>query len=105
MARLKREHRNKQILLAAYEIASNKGLYEITLVATAKRVNCSHGTVLHYYKSAIGLRDAVIKEAIRRKDLKIIGEAVLSSDPAVEEVLGPVACQAVNVYVGTQMDA
>jgi len=103
MARLKREHRSKQILLAAYEIASDQGLYELTLIATAKRVKCSHGTIIHYYPSAIGLRDEVVEEAIRRNDLKLIGEAVFKKNHAASGVRGPRDNQALHDEVGTKV--
>lgn len=105
MTRLKKEHRIRQILLAAFELSQDVGVYKITLDVVAKRVECSRPTVIRYFRSAEGLRRAVIKEAIEREDLAIMGEALFYKDPATDGIPTSIRNRAINVYVGRRVNA
>lgn len=84
--RLRPEHREAKILNAAWEIAKSEGLYDITLVKAGEGAGCTHSTVSHYFKSTIGLREAVIKKALEDNDLQIIGQAVVNMEPIITDI-------------------
>ena len=82
--RLSANHRAAQILRKAIELAEQGQLYNMTADQIAKSLHISHGTVFHYFNSMLQLRGKVIERSIARENYKIIRQAVVSHDPAVD---------------------
>lgn len=54
------EHRRKEILRAAYEVAARQGVEAITVRAVAERAAVSHGTVLFHFNKRDKLIDSLL---------------------------------------------
>ena len=63
MARLRKDHRERQILEIAIYQAKTKGLYSFTVAGVAEAAGCSVPLVKKYVGGMSGLRDAVKKQA------------------------------------------
>lgn len=66
-----------RILNAALHVAASKGLAKLTRDAVAKRAKVAPGLVSYHNGGMAGLRESVIKEAIRTDALPIIAAAIL----------------------------
>lgn len=86
MSRLTSEHRNRLILEAAVELSKGGGLYDFNIEAVAEKADCSHPLVIHYFGSAIKLREAVITQALETKDNDILAQAIVKRDPLVDSL-------------------
>ena len=86
MANLRKEQRQAQILSQATRLARDGRLYKITADDVADAVGIQRPTVLHYFKSMQGLRDAVVQMAIKGDNLTIIAQALAANDPLTDEI-------------------
>jgi AcrR family transcriptional regulator len=82
--RLSAEHRQRQILTAAVELAQSEGLYHFSSTQVREKAGCSQGLVMHHFTSMIQLRGAVIAYAIVKDLYGILAEAILRQDPEVD---------------------
>lgn len=73
--------RKAEILSAAVAEASRLGYNTFRLVDVAKRAECSNALVMNYWKTMEQLRRAVMGEAIRTEELRIIAVGVALNDP------------------------
>lgn len=80
--RLAPEDRKRQIVAAAVRLAAKKGFAGVTREAIADAAHVSVGLVSHYCGGMDGLRKAVVDEAIRTQNVKLLGQALLVQDPA-----------------------
>jgi len=99
MTRLNPIQRRAQILAAAIAIAKDGNLYRMTLEQVAERADISTATVIHYFRSMQGVRDAVVRDSIRQEYLPIIAQAVVGQDPLMSEVGPSLRQRAVNASV------
>ena len=86
MATLRKKQRQAQILSQATRMARDGKLYVVTAEEVAEEVGCSRPTIMHYFKSMQGLRDAVVKAAITDDNLNIIAQAIAANDPLMEKI-------------------
>lgn len=82
--RMTSEHRHRLILETAVDLSKDGGLYDFNIEAVAKLALCSHPLVIHYFGSAIKLREAVINHALETKDDNILAQAIIKRDPLVD---------------------
>lgn len=82
--RLHPHHRYAQILNATIELAEEGYLYNVTAAIIAKKLHISEGLVYKYFNSMRQLQNKVIERAITKERHIIIRQAVISSDPAIE---------------------
>lgn len=80
--RLAPDDRKRQIVAAACRIAAKQGFNHVTREAIAESANVSVGLVSHYCGGMDGLRRAVVDEAVRTKNIRLLGQALLVQDPA-----------------------
>lgn len=80
--RLPSGQRMAQILQAAYDLADEGALYEMSMHQIAKRAGCSRPLIKHHYQSLTRLREAVVQEAIRVENLSILALALAKKEPA-----------------------
>lgn len=78
--------RRDAILNAAIAEAVALGLGKIRREGVAIRAGVSNGLISHHFNTLTQLRRAVIREAIQRKELKIIAEAILDKDPLTHKL-------------------
>lgn len=82
--RLTQKQRKKQILETALSIAEEKGYQSITRQEIADRIGMSYSLVSFYFNTARIMRDAVLTEAIRTENLRIVAQASLTKDTSWE---------------------
>lgn len=73
----KREH----ILETAISIAQRGGLTALNRDELARRADVPNGSINHYFETMDHLRSIVIRAAIDRRILRIVGEAVAARHP------------------------
>lgn len=75
--RMAPEARSKQLLDAAYKIATKhkKGIRAVTRVAVAEATKTTDGLVNRYFAGRDGLREAVIRRAVDEKHVGLVAQA------------------------------
>lgn len=68
------ENRDKRMMDAAISLSEEDSYQWITREAVAARAGVSPGTISHHFGSMANLKRAVLREAIKRRALKIIAE-------------------------------
>ncbi len=74
-SRFTQSERKKQILETATSIAEEKGYLHFSRQSVADRIGVGPSTINFYFNTADSLRDAVLEEAKRSKNLRIIAQA------------------------------
>jgi len=82
--KLTQEQRKKQILETAIRIAEEKGYQNITRQEIAQSIGIAPSYVNFYFNTARVMRDAVLTEAIRIENLRIVAQASLTKDTSWE---------------------
>lgn len=83
---LRAKQRHAQILSKATRLARDGLLYIMTANDVAAAVGIKRPTVLHYFTSMQGLRDAVVSTAIEKDNLSIVAQAIAANDPLIEGI-------------------
>lgn len=78
--RLTQEQRKEQILKTAVCLAETKGYQNLVRQEIADKIGITHSLVGFYFNTAKIMRDAVLTEAIRTENLRIIAQASLIRD-------------------------
>lgn len=73
--------RNAAVLEAAVDIAERRGMGQVTREAVAEHTGFSTGTVSNAYGSMAGLRDEVMREAVKRGLTSIVAYGLGNRDP------------------------
>lgn len=73
--------RRDAILEAALSLAVTNGFNNFTSVALSKVLDCSWGTIFHYFGNMDNLRDAVMQLAIEQENLKVILDGLTCKNP------------------------
>jgi AcrR family transcriptional regulator len=73
-----------QIINAGLTIAARKGLNATTRDDIAAAVPCAGGSVSYHLGDAKHLRRALVVEALRSRNLAVIGWAIAEKHPAVQ---------------------
>jgi AcrR family transcriptional regulator len=89
------EHRRKDILRAAYEVAARHGVEALTVRAVAARAAVSHGTILFHFDR----RDALVEALL---DRVLEATTVLRIPPDVERLTTP--AERMRVLLGAEME-
>jgi len=85
--RLIPEIRKKQILDAGLMEASEKGLYNFSIINVSRRLgNCSKSLIKEYFKSLTGLQTEVIKHALNIENNHVIGQAIALNHKTVKHI-------------------
>lgn len=84
--KFKAKQRKAQILNHALREARDGRLYKMTIDEIADHVGVKRPTIVHYFGSMQGLRDAVVSSAIKYDDLSLIAQALAANDPLTEGI-------------------
>ena len=84
--RLSAEHRRAQIIGEARALSLTKGLYQWGMSDLANQCGVSKGTVSYHLSSATQVRKALVLDAIEKRDLSILAQAIISHDPVVASI-------------------
>lgn len=80
MKRLKPADRHAVILTAACRLATRVGYNNLSREAVAEAAQCSPGLVSAYFGTMVKLRRAIMGEAIRTRDFKVIAQGLACRD-------------------------
>jgi AcrR family transcriptional regulator len=70
------------IITAALELASEPGGWnQLTLVKIATKAHCTHGLILHHFKSMSALRRNLVRAAIKQENFEVLTQALMAADP------------------------
>jgi AcrR family transcriptional regulator len=78
--------RRQQILSAAYEVASRRGLEGLTVRAVAARAELSHGSVLYHFKRKDQLVRALLDWLLQSASLLRVPEAVAEIEDPMDRL-------------------
>lgn len=80
MTRLSPKDRNASILDAALRMARLHGYQRVTRADIAVAAECSEALVSSYLGTMIAVRRAIIRAAIKQKDLVVLAQALAAKD-------------------------
>lgn len=90
--RMTPDARTKQILAAATKLSRRQGYRKITRDGVAAEAGTSQGLVNRYFGDIEGLRNAVMTQAVRDADVKLVAQGIadrnkiaLKAPPALRE--------------------
>jgi AcrR family transcriptional regulator len=84
--RLTAQHRREQIVKAAQRMSYDGKLYDWSVQDVADRIGVSRATICHYFASTKGLREKIILQAIRTRDVAIVLQALVKDDPLAAKI-------------------
>lgn len=73
--------RREQILEAALTLATAAGFDRITRDKVAAAASCSQGLVNMYFQNMAGLRNELMKFAVKRSDVTVVAQGLLARHP------------------------
>ena len=79
--RLAPQVRKMQILLVAKHFALSKGYRNVTRHEIARRAKCSVSLISYHFKDCENLHSAIMTDAVRDQDLKILAQGIIAGDP------------------------
>lgn len=80
-----RENKKHLILAAAVYLAEREGFQTFTRDSVAAKAGLAQGAVNYHYTTMAQLRRAVMGEAIRSRNLKIIAQGLAIGDPRAQK--------------------
>lgn len=86
MTRQDPRFRKASILAAAVRMSRNYGYWRITRADVAHAANCSEALVSSYFGTMVQMRRAIVRTAIKGRDLEIIAQMLVAKDPYAEKI-------------------
>lgn len=77
--------RRAQILAAALQAAETHGYRNLTLQQIASAAGVSKGLPMVYFGTMTALRRALMREAVKVSNLKVIAQGIVADDPHVRK--------------------
>jgi AcrR family transcriptional regulator len=79
-----RQERRRRLLDAASVAVVACGTFNVSRRDVASRAGISHGAINHEFETMAGLRDALVADAIERRDLPVLARALAVSHPLIK---------------------
>ena len=92
-----RRERREKLFAAAFETAEAVGYQSISREAVALRAGIAHGAINHEFRTMAGLREELMREAIRTGRLTIIAQGLACGDPIAKEAPQDLRTAAANI--------
>ena len=89
----------ERILEAAYEMASRDGFSTLTRDSVAAEAGTAKGAVNHHFKTIAELRDEVMRLAVQRTILAIIGNGLAMGDAVAKTAPDDIKREALNTLL------
>jgi AcrR family transcriptional regulator len=89
-------YKKEDVLEAALATARAAGFKRMTRDAIATRAGCSPGQVSHLLGTMAQLRRAVMRAAVKRRDLTLIAQGLVAGDPYAQAADAPLRRQAME---------
>ena len=100
MTRLAPKDRQASILDAALRMARLHGYQKITRADIALAAECSEALVSSYMGTMVQVRRAVVRAAIKQKDLTVLAQALAAKDSHAQKAPEDLRRAAVAILVG-----
>ena len=78
--KMKPTERKRTMLDAGLEIATKYGFNAVSLPKVARLAGCSQGLVSHYYETSHDLRQAIMRAAVRKENLRVIADGLAAGN-------------------------
>ncbi len=88
-----------KILETAYSMADNNGFISLTRDGVAVAAGVAQGTVNHHFKTIAELRDEVMRLAVQRTNLAIIGNGLAMGDAVAKTAPDDIKREALNTLL------
>ncbi len=75
---MKRDERAEEILSAALKVSEEHGYDKVSRAQIAEAANCAESLISFYFSTMDDVRDTIMKEAILKRNLKIIAMGLIS---------------------------
>jgi len=84
--RMKPDTRREQVLAAAVREAERVGFSNVSRKDIAARAGCSEGLIRHYLGNLTELRRAIMGEAIRTNNHRVIAQGIVAGHPRCKKL-------------------
>lgn len=91
-----KDQRKQQILAAAVIEAQHHGYQNVTREAIARRATCAPGLVSHYFGTMVDLKRAIMSEAIRTRELRIVAQGIADRHPKAKRAPDDLKLEAIK---------
>jgi len=78
--------RKQSILDTALRLAESAGYASLTPIEIAAAIGCARTTVIFHYHTTAQLHRAIVGEAIRVKNLRVLAQALVANDPRAKKL-------------------
>jgi AcrR family transcriptional regulator len=78
--------RKEDILAAALRLSARHGYMRVTREVIAEACNIAPSAVSYHYKTMAQLRRDVVRHAIQKRALAVVGQAIAAKDPHASRV-------------------
>lgn len=78
---MSKDTRKQHILDAAMTEANKHGYNRVTREQIAARAECASGLVSHYFGTMVCMKRAIMSEAIRTRELRIVAQGIADGHP------------------------
>lgn len=95
-----KDKRKQQILTAAVTEARQHGYRNVTREAIAQRAGCAAGLVSHYFGTMVDLKRAIMSEAIRTRELRIVAQGIADGHPKAKRAPDDLKLEALKYLMG-----
>lgn len=99
--RMEPKERKVQILDTALKLAAKKGGWaSLTRKSIAEELNCAVGLPSRYFGNMIQLRRAVMRQAIKERNLFVIVQGLIAGDPTAKKAPSELKLEAIKSFSG-----
>lgn len=97
---MSKDKRKTQILAAAMVEAKQQGYQNVTREAIAQRATCAPGLVSFYFGTMPELKRAIMSEAIRTRELRIVAQGIADGHPKAKRAPDDLKLEALKHLMG-----
>lgn len=97
---MSKDTRKLAILAAAMTEAKQRGYSNVTREAIAARADCATGLVSHYFGTMVCMKRAIMSEAIRTRELRIVAQGIVDGHPKAKRAPEELRRAAVATLMG-----
>lgn len=97
---MSKDQRKQDILAAAVIEARQQGYNNVSREAIAQRATCSPALVSHYFGTMVDLKRAIMSEAIRTRELRIVAQGIVDGHPKAKRAPEDLKLEALKLLMG-----
>jgi AcrR family transcriptional regulator len=97
---MSKDKRKQSILSAAMTEAKHHGYTNVTREAIAQRATCAPALVSFYFGTMVDLKRAIMSEAIRTRELRIVAQGIADGHPKAKRAPEELRLEALQYLMG-----